>query len=146
MADLAPRFRETFQNKDRDEEWKGAYETKEISDNTSALYFMMRGEAVATFKLAEEQGSGQPMDQEKPEEVIIADPPKVSTPPVRAEMELLLDQIKEMKQKIKRLEREGYREEAVELAKQIETVTHSVKPEKEPQDGDCGDWGPWGTL
>uniref|UniRef100_A0A915KZB5 Uncharacterized protein n=1 Tax=Romanomermis culicivorax TaxID=13658 RepID=A0A915KZB5_ROMCU len=55
IADLARRFRETFENKDREGEWKGVYETKEISGNTSALYLMMRGEAVATFKLAEEQ-------------------------------------------------------------------------------------------
>uniref|UniRef100_A0A915HNJ2 Uncharacterized protein n=1 Tax=Romanomermis culicivorax TaxID=13658 RepID=A0A915HNJ2_ROMCU len=36
IADLAQRFRENFENEDRDEEWKGAYDTREISDNTSA--------------------------------------------------------------------------------------------------------------
>uniref|UniRef100_A0A915L6T1 Uncharacterized protein n=1 Tax=Romanomermis culicivorax TaxID=13658 RepID=A0A915L6T1_ROMCU len=55
IANLAQKFPETFENKNRDDEWKGAYKTNKISDNTSALYFMMRGEAVATFKLAEEQ-------------------------------------------------------------------------------------------
>uniref|UniRef100_A0A915HWI9 Uncharacterized protein n=1 Tax=Romanomermis culicivorax TaxID=13658 RepID=A0A915HWI9_ROMCU len=82
--------------------------------------------------------SGQPMDQEKPEEVVMADSPIVSTPPVGSEdvtkgeklmevvesetekqddVKVLVKQIKEIKQKIEMLEREQYGKEAVELAK-----------------------------
>uniref|UniRef100_A0A915JSK1 3'-5' exonuclease domain-containing protein n=1 Tax=Romanomermis culicivorax TaxID=13658 RepID=A0A915JSK1_ROMCU len=44
VADLAERFRETFEDKYMNEQWKGAYEVEEISDNINPLYFMMRGE------------------------------------------------------------------------------------------------------
>uniref|UniRef100_A0A915J0Z6 Uncharacterized protein n=1 Tax=Romanomermis culicivorax TaxID=13658 RepID=A0A915J0Z6_ROMCU len=86
------------------------------------------------------QCKSQSMDQEKPE-VTIADPPNVTTSAVRgediaqgkklmeivklegkepSEMEQLVDQMKEMKQKIEMLKRERYGREAMELAKKIE--------------------------
>uniref|UniRef100_A0A915IR15 Uncharacterized protein n=1 Tax=Romanomermis culicivorax TaxID=13658 RepID=A0A915IR15_ROMCU len=58
VADLARRFRETFEDKYTDQQWKGAYDVKEMTDNINALYFMMRGEAIATYKLLEEQAPG----------------------------------------------------------------------------------------
>uniref|UniRef100_A0A915KAU8 Uncharacterized protein n=1 Tax=Romanomermis culicivorax TaxID=13658 RepID=A0A915KAU8_ROMCU len=93
------------------------------------------------------------MYQENPEEVLIANPPMGSTSAVRSEdviqgeklmeaidpetkkqedMEILLDQIKEMKQKIKMLEKERYGKEAIELAKQIETGNEKEETSKEP--------------
>uniref|UniRef100_A0A915L8K3 Uncharacterized protein n=1 Tax=Romanomermis culicivorax TaxID=13658 RepID=A0A915L8K3_ROMCU len=51
VADLAGRFRETFEDKYRDQQWKGAYDVKEMTDNINPLYFMMHGEAIATYKL-----------------------------------------------------------------------------------------------
>uniref|UniRef100_A0A915K6R6 Uncharacterized protein n=1 Tax=Romanomermis culicivorax TaxID=13658 RepID=A0A915K6R6_ROMCU len=50
VADLARRFRETFEDKYTDQQWKGAYDIEEMTDNINALYFMMRGEAIATYK------------------------------------------------------------------------------------------------
>uniref|UniRef100_A0A915L8K2 Uncharacterized protein n=1 Tax=Romanomermis culicivorax TaxID=13658 RepID=A0A915L8K2_ROMCU len=82
------------------------------------------------------------MDQDKAEVVVIANSPIVSTPAVRSEgtaqeeklmeilesemkkqddVEVLVEQIKEMKHKIETLEKERYQKEAVELAKQLET-------------------------
>uniref|UniRef100_A0A915HUF3 Uncharacterized protein n=1 Tax=Romanomermis culicivorax TaxID=13658 RepID=A0A915HUF3_ROMCU len=58
VADLARRFRETFEDKYTDQQWKGAYGVEEMKDNINALYFMMHGEAIATYKLSEEQASG----------------------------------------------------------------------------------------
>uniref|UniRef100_A0A915I1Z8 Uncharacterized protein n=1 Tax=Romanomermis culicivorax TaxID=13658 RepID=A0A915I1Z8_ROMCU len=55
VANLARRFGETFEDKYTDQQWKGAYDVEEITDNINPLYFMMRGEAIATYKLAEEQ-------------------------------------------------------------------------------------------
>uniref|UniRef100_A0A915J6F3 Uncharacterized protein n=1 Tax=Romanomermis culicivorax TaxID=13658 RepID=A0A915J6F3_ROMCU len=55
VADLARRFRETFEDKYTDQQWKGAYDVEEMTENISALYFMMPGEAVAAYKLSEEQ-------------------------------------------------------------------------------------------
>uniref|UniRef100_A0A915I2Y7 Uncharacterized protein n=1 Tax=Romanomermis culicivorax TaxID=13658 RepID=A0A915I2Y7_ROMCU len=50
VADLARRFRETFEDKYTDQQWKGAYKVEEITDNINALYFMMWGEAIVTYK------------------------------------------------------------------------------------------------
>uniref|UniRef100_A0A915I160 Uncharacterized protein n=1 Tax=Romanomermis culicivorax TaxID=13658 RepID=A0A915I160_ROMCU len=50
VADVARRFRETFKDKYTDQQWKGTYEVKEITDNINALYFMMLEEAIATYK------------------------------------------------------------------------------------------------
>uniref|UniRef100_A0A915HUN2 Uncharacterized protein n=1 Tax=Romanomermis culicivorax TaxID=13658 RepID=A0A915HUN2_ROMCU len=55
VADLAWRFREMFEDKYTDQQWKGAYDIEEMMDNINALYFMMRGEVIATYKLSEEQ-------------------------------------------------------------------------------------------
>uniref|UniRef100_A0A915IVX1 Uncharacterized protein n=1 Tax=Romanomermis culicivorax TaxID=13658 RepID=A0A915IVX1_ROMCU len=44
-------------NKYKDQQWKGAYDIEEMTGNNNALYFMMRGEAIATYKLLEEQGN-----------------------------------------------------------------------------------------
>uniref|UniRef100_A0A915IXU2 Uncharacterized protein n=1 Tax=Romanomermis culicivorax TaxID=13658 RepID=A0A915IXU2_ROMCU len=55
VADLARMFRETFEDKYKDQQWKGAYDMEEMMGNTNALYFMMRGEAIATYNLLEEQ-------------------------------------------------------------------------------------------
>uniref|UniRef100_A0A915IC13 Uncharacterized protein n=1 Tax=Romanomermis culicivorax TaxID=13658 RepID=A0A915IC13_ROMCU len=85
----------------------------------------------------------QQMDQEKPEIVIIADPPIANTPATgskgateeeglmeivetgsekQPEVEKLTEQIKEMKEKIELLEKEKYRKAAIELAKQLESI------------------------
>uniref|UniRef100_A0A915L5F9 Uncharacterized protein n=1 Tax=Romanomermis culicivorax TaxID=13658 RepID=A0A915L5F9_ROMCU len=93
------------------------------------------------------------MDQEKPEEVVIAHPPIVSTPAVGSEdiiqgekwmemeeskskkqddVEVLVEQIKEMKQKIEMLEKELYGREAVELAKKMETGNEEEETSEEP--------------
>uniref|UniRef100_A0A915L6K2 Uncharacterized protein n=1 Tax=Romanomermis culicivorax TaxID=13658 RepID=A0A915L6K2_ROMCU len=55
VADLVRRFRETFEDKYTDQQWKGAYDVEEMTNNIKALYFMMRGETIATYKLSEEQ-------------------------------------------------------------------------------------------
>uniref|UniRef100_A0A915HZF9 Uncharacterized protein n=1 Tax=Romanomermis culicivorax TaxID=13658 RepID=A0A915HZF9_ROMCU len=55
VADLAGRFGETFEDKYTDQQWKEAYQVEEITDNINALYFMMWGETIVTFKLAEKQ-------------------------------------------------------------------------------------------
>uniref|UniRef100_A0A915I0S5 Uncharacterized protein n=1 Tax=Romanomermis culicivorax TaxID=13658 RepID=A0A915I0S5_ROMCU len=81
----------------------------------------------------------QMVDQEEPQEVIIADTPNVITLAVRSEnavwgemevvetdkkkpmeLEALMDEFKEMKQKIEKLERGWYGREALELAKQMQ--------------------------
>uniref|UniRef100_A0A915KSQ8 Uncharacterized protein n=1 Tax=Romanomermis culicivorax TaxID=13658 RepID=A0A915KSQ8_ROMCU len=92
------------------------------------------------------------MDQDKPEVVVIANPPIASTPAIRSEdmiqeekvmeivetetkkqgdVETLGEQIKEMKQKIKMLEKERYGREAVELAKQLETTNEEEEETSE---------------
>uniref|UniRef100_A0A915KXN0 Uncharacterized protein n=1 Tax=Romanomermis culicivorax TaxID=13658 RepID=A0A915KXN0_ROMCU len=58
VADLARRFREMFEDKYTDQQWKGAYDVEEMTDNIKALYFMMCGEAIATYKLSEKQAPG----------------------------------------------------------------------------------------
>uniref|UniRef100_A0A915J8J7 Uncharacterized protein n=1 Tax=Romanomermis culicivorax TaxID=13658 RepID=A0A915J8J7_ROMCU len=58
VADLAPRFRETFEDRNTDPQWKGAYGVEEMMSNTNTLYFMMRGEAITTYKLSEEMMPG----------------------------------------------------------------------------------------
>uniref|UniRef100_A0A915KWA3 Uncharacterized protein n=1 Tax=Romanomermis culicivorax TaxID=13658 RepID=A0A915KWA3_ROMCU len=58
VVDLARRFREAFEDKYTNQQWKGAYKVEEIRDNVNALYLMMRGEAIATYKLAEELAPG----------------------------------------------------------------------------------------
>uniref|UniRef100_A0A915K237 Uncharacterized protein n=1 Tax=Romanomermis culicivorax TaxID=13658 RepID=A0A915K237_ROMCU len=253
IANLAKRFPETFENKQKEEDWKEAYETQEICNNTSALYFMMRGEATATHKLAEEQASGdffcppnisncdaeikplprgwymwidkkvktpkkkkvcnkdeepenfldlyhflvvksfrktiemkdikdgkvrqgiaplsnnireqniaprdhcrnQPIDQEQPQEIIIANPPIAITPAIGSEdvicveklievietvekrstaLDILMDAIKIMKEKIETLEKDHYGKEAVELVKKIQTNNEEDESTSEEQD------------
>uniref|UniRef100_A0A915HM00 Uncharacterized protein n=1 Tax=Romanomermis culicivorax TaxID=13658 RepID=A0A915HM00_ROMCU len=83
------------------------------------------------------------MEQEKPEVVIMADPPIPVTPATgskgaaeeeklmeivesesekQPELEKLTEQIKEMKEKIEILEKEKYGKAAIELAKQLENI------------------------
>uniref|UniRef100_A0A915HJ30 Uncharacterized protein n=1 Tax=Romanomermis culicivorax TaxID=13658 RepID=A0A915HJ30_ROMCU len=83
------------------------------------------------------------MDQEKPELVIIANPPIAHTPATgskgatekeklmefvetenekQPELEKLTEQIKEMKEKIEILENEKYGKAAIELVKQLESI------------------------
>uniref|UniRef100_A0A915I723 Uncharacterized protein n=1 Tax=Romanomermis culicivorax TaxID=13658 RepID=A0A915I723_ROMCU len=92
--------------------------------------------------------SGQAMDIENPEVVIIADPPIATTPAIgskgaigeerimeivetktekQPEIEKLTEQIKEMKEKIEMLEKEKYGKAAIKLAKQLE----NANPEEE---------------
>uniref|UniRef100_A0A915INZ2 Uncharacterized protein n=1 Tax=Romanomermis culicivorax TaxID=13658 RepID=A0A915INZ2_ROMCU len=87
--------------------------------------------------------SGQRMDQDKPEVVVITHPPIPSTPTTRrdgmiqeekvmeivetktkkqAEVEILAEQIKEMKEKIETLEKEKHGKVAIELARQLESA------------------------
>uniref|UniRef100_A0A915J7D1 Uncharacterized protein n=1 Tax=Romanomermis culicivorax TaxID=13658 RepID=A0A915J7D1_ROMCU len=87
--------------------------------------------------------SVQQMEQEKPEVVIIADPPIATTPAIgskgvteeeklmeiveiesekQPELEKLREQIKEMEEKIEVLQKEKYGKVAIELAKQLESI------------------------
>uniref|UniRef100_A0A915JMN0 Uncharacterized protein n=1 Tax=Romanomermis culicivorax TaxID=13658 RepID=A0A915JMN0_ROMCU len=114
-------------------------EQTKLPDN--AVYFM-NCNYYNIFHFLNIHAASQPMDQEKPEVVVISNPPIVSTPPVGSEdimqeeklmevveletkkqhdVEVLLEQIKEMKRKIEMQEKERYGKEAVELAKQLQT-------------------------
>uniref|UniRef100_A0A915IC92 Uncharacterized protein n=1 Tax=Romanomermis culicivorax TaxID=13658 RepID=A0A915IC92_ROMCU len=48
------------------------------------------------------------------------------------DVEVLVEQIKEMKQKIEMLEKERYRREAVELVKKMETANEEEETSEEP--------------
>uniref|UniRef100_A0A915JXZ0 Uncharacterized protein n=1 Tax=Romanomermis culicivorax TaxID=13658 RepID=A0A915JXZ0_ROMCU len=175
VEDLARRFQDTFEDRYTEQQWKGAYKVEEIIDNINTLYIMMRGEAIATYKLAEKQAAetfycpphfsntiiepqpvpcGQGMDNKNPKVVIIADPPITTTPAIgsegvtqeegvmevveaktekQPEVEKLTEQIKEMKEKIERLEKEKYGKAAIELAKQLKNAnTDEEETSKEP--------------
>uniref|UniRef100_A0A915L0C9 Uncharacterized protein n=1 Tax=Romanomermis culicivorax TaxID=13658 RepID=A0A915L0C9_ROMCU len=99
--------------------------------------------SASIFKAKDPWVPSQTMDHDKPEVVIIADPPITTMPPTgsegiiqeeglmeivetemekQPEVEKLTEQIKEMKEKIEMLEKEKYGKAAIKLAKQLENA------------------------